>query len=456
MLQQQTWAILLSAILMSPFPARAETFTLGDALSLAYETNPELDAQRAALRATDEGVAEANAGWRPQIGASGTYGYGVLNQPAQLFFPSTTTVDHPLTAEASITQPLFRGGRTFAEIAKAKALVKVGRSQLTAVEEAVLLAGVTAYMDVVRDEATVTFKRNAVSLLKTELDDVQQAKQVGELTNTDVAQSQARLAGAQTDLVNAESALAVSRSNFEHIIGRAAETLETEPALPKLPSAETDAVNGALRQNPQFLAAQQNARAADYAVDDALGALLPQVSLSGQYSYTHGSPSSFSIGTVRYAAVIGQVTVPIYQGGAEEATVRQAKQQRGQAELLIADTERQVVDATRTAWQAYAAATASIRSTGAQAEANKTAFEDVKKEQQAGSRTVLDVLNAEQELLNSEVSQVQAEHDSVVAAYQVLSAMGQLTAQGLGLKVNLYDPKAYYKDNESRWLGLGD
>jgi len=445
-----------AAILIWPVAARAETFTLAEALTLTYQYNPDLDAQRAALRATDEGVAEANGAWRPQIGVTGSYGYSELTLPAQLFSAGGTFAYHPTIADASITEPLFRGGRTYAEVKKAKAQVKAGVYQLAAVEESVLLAGVTAYMDVVRNEATLDLKRNNVAVLQTELKGVEEAKRVGELTKTDVAQSHARLAGAQADLVTAETQLAVSRSNFEHVIGRAAETLDSGPALPKLPDSENAAVTVALRDNPQVQAAQENAHAADYAVDDALGALLPQLSVTGQYTYTHGSPNSFSLGTVREAAVIGQVTVPIYQGGSEEAAVRQAKQQRSQAELLIAGTERQVVDAAHTAWQAYVAATATIRSIEEQVEADKTAFDGARQEQQYGTRTVLDVLNAEQELLSSEVSEVQAKHDAVVAAYQVLSVMGQLTAQGLHLNVKIYDPKAYYNENESRWFGLGD
>jgi outer membrane protein len=457
MLQYRIITVILGMVGLIPLATHAETLTLAEALALTYQTNPQLDAQRAALRATDEGVAEANAGWRPQISVSGSYGYETFHQPAQPLFGVGGISDyHPTTGDVSVTEPLFRGGRTYAEISKAKALVKAGRAQLAATEESVLLSAVTAYMDVVRDEATVNFKRNAVSTLQTEFKAAQEGKEIGELTRTDVAQSQARLSGAEADLVTTEGQLAVSRSNFEHVIGRPAETLEDEPSPAKLPADENAVVTAATQLNPQLVAARETARASDYAVDDAIGALMPQLSVSGQYVYTQGSPNNLAPGTERYTTVLGQVTVPIYQGGSEEAAVRQAKQQRSQAEYLITDSERQATDAAHSAWQAYTAAEAAIHSNEAQLEANRIAFEGVKREQQIGSRTVLDVLNAEQEMLNSEVAVVQAKHDAVVAAYGVLSAMGQLTAQGLALKVQIYDPKAYYDDNESRWFGLGD
>jgi outer membrane protein len=448
-------AALAAAACLGFGAANAETLTLDDALGIAYENNPSLEAQRAGQRATDEGVNQANANWRPQIGASSTYGVDEVHGPAGFGIPGKATY-HPMISQLSVTEPVFRGGRTYAEIAKAKALVHAGRAQLTVTEETVLADAVTAYMDVVRDEATLKLRQNNVEVLQKQLDATQEQFKVGELTRTDVAQSQARLAGAQADLVTAEGQLAVSRSNFEHVIGRAAETLETEPVLPKLPSSETDAVTTAIRQNPTLVAAREQERAASYAVDDALGALLPQVSVSGQYEYAQGSPQSFPIGAQHFTEVLGQVTVPIYQGGAEESAVRQAKELHSQAQLAAVDAERQVVDATRSDWQSLVTAQARIRSTKAQVAANEIAFDGVRQEQQVGSRTILDVLNAEQELLNAQVTVVSSERDSYVAAYQLLADMGVLTAESLRLQVQIYDPTKYYDENAARWFGLGD
>ena len=433
--------------------AGAETLTLNEALAVAYETNPSLDAQRAGQRATDENVAQANANWRPQISVGGSYGYEGIN--GGLGIPGTYTL-HPLTGQVTVAEPIFRGGRTYAEIRKAKATVRAGRAQLSNTEQSVLFDAVSAYMDVVRDEATLKLRHNNVAVLQKQLDATQEQFRVGELTRTDVAQSQARLAGAEADYVTAQGQLAVSRSNFEHAIGRPAESLEAEPAFPRLPASEDSAVQIATNQNPVLIQARENEKAADYAVDDALGALMPQLSVNGQYQYTQGSFTGYSIGNQHIASVLGQVTVPIYQGGAEESAVRQAKQLHSQAELAIADTERQVVDATRTAWQAFITAEATIKSNKSQVAANEVAFDGVKQEQQVGSRTILDVLNAEQELLNAQVAVVSSQRDSYVASYQLLAAMGLLTAKSLALHVRLYDPLDNYDDNASRWFGLGD
>jgi outer membrane protein len=446
-------ATALAAAVCFASDARAATFTLDEALSVAYGTNPALDAQRAGQRATDEDVAQANANWRPQVSVSGSYGYEGIH--GGLGIPGTYPL-HPLTTQVTVAEPVFRGGRTYAEIGKAKATVRAGRAQLTNTEQSVLFDAVSAYTDVVRDEATLKLRQNNVAVLQKQLDATQEQFRVGELTRTDVAQSQARLSGAQADLVTAQGQLAVSRSNFEHVIGRPAETLEAQPPLPRLPSSEDSAIQIATNQNPALIQAREQEKAADYAVDDALGALLPQVSVNGQYQTSQGSFTGFSIGTQHITSVLGEVTVPIYQGGAEESAVRQAKQLRSQAQLTIADTQRQVEDATRSAWQAYVTALATIKSNKSQVVANEVAFDGVKQEQQVGSRTILDVLNAEQELLNAQVAVVSSQRDSYVAAYQLLGAMGLLTARNLALHVKLYDPVENYNDNASRWFGLGD
>jgi len=253
----------------------------------------------------------------------------------------------------------------------------------------------------------------------------------------------------------AQGQLGISRANFEHTIGRPAETLEVEPLLPSLPKEEDGALGEAHKYNPSLDAARYNVKVANFAVQQAIGALLPQLSVNGTYQYSQNNPN-FGQVAVHELTVLGNVTVPIYQGGAEDATVRQAKEQRGQAELVVADTERQVVDATRSAWDAYQSAAATIASTQAQVDANKVAFQGVKLEQQVGSRTIIEVLNAEQELFDSEVSLVAAKRDTAVAAYQLLSAMGTLTAEHLSLHVHVYDPVAHYDDDAGRWVGFGD
>ncbi len=312
------------AALLWIVPAAAETLTLTEALGITYETNPQLQSARAAVRAADEGVAQANAGWRPTINAGGTYG------PEDTKISGLGTLSsQSLSGQLVVTEQIFRGGRTYAEIARAKESVKAARAQLMAAEQSVLLDAVTAYMNVVTDEATLKLRQTNVDVLERQRKETQEQFDVGELTRTDVAQSEARLAGAKSDLTTAQGQLAVDRATFEQVIGRPAETLEPLPALPKLPANPDVAVAAAMRANPSMLYANANEKAADYAVDDALGALLPNVSVSGEYQYQQGGLNSFSFGgpstTELNLAVLGQVNVPIYQGGAEDASVRQAK-----------------------------------------------------------------------------------------------------------------------------------
>ena len=443
--------ICLSAAVFAFLPgaAGAEVFTLKDALGVAYETNPQLEAARAGLRATDENVSQANSNFRPSLSFQGNYGYEKI--PPFLGGSPTST---PIQGQLSLNQTVFNYSN-IAQVSKAKSQVKAGRAQLQSTEEAVLLAAVTSYMNVVRDEATVKLRENNVAVLQKQRDATQEQFKVGELTRTDVAQSQARLAGAEADLINAEGILAISRADFEHQIGRPAETLEGEPVLPALPNEVQAAIDTAMRLNPDIVAARQNVKAADHQVDVALGALMPQLTVNGQYQYAQNNPS-YGPFTIHALTVLGNINVPIYQGGGEEASVRQAKELRSQAQMTAADTERQVVYSTRAAWQAYTSAMATIKSNEAQVEANKVAYQGVKLEQQVGARTILDVLNAEQELLNSQVNLVSSKRDAAVAAYQLLSAVGSLTARGLALNVRAYDPIEHYDDSAGRWIGLGN
>lgn len=439
--------------------AGAETFALNDALGVAYESNPQLEAQRAALRATDEGVAQANAGWRPSVNAQGTYGTQHFDISAG--GQSGTTNAHPLQGQVTVNQPIFRGGRTWAEIGRAKALVRAGRAQLAGTEQSVLLAGVSAYMDVIRDQSIVELRQHNVEVLQKQLHATEVQFEAGDLTRTDVAQSQARLAGAQSDLTVAQAQLQISRAAYEQVIGRPAETLDEAPPLPKLPGTLDDTVALATKQSPGVVAARETERAADYAVDDSVGALLPQLSVQGQYGYSQGSITS-ALGapgsslTVITTSLMALLTVPIYQGGADEASVRQAKELHSQAQLNAANADRIARQNARAAWEDFQSAQGTIVSAEAQVKANRLAFDGVSIEQQVGGRTILDVLNAQQELLNSQVAVVAAKRNAAVAAYRLLAAVGELTARALALNVKFYNAEAYYDGNAARWFGFGD
>lgn len=454
-------ALAALAVLWTAAPGCAEgpgaaKLSLMEALGVAYETNPQLASAQAGVRGTDESVAIANSKWRPNISASGTYAY----QEAKISGTGgMKTITHPLQATLGFNQELFRGGRTYAEIGKAKANVRAARAELQATEQTVLLAATTAYMDVVRDTAIVSLRRHNVDVLRRQKESTALEFKAGSLTRTDVAQADARLAGAQSALTAAEGQLAISHAAFSQVIGRPAESLEEQPAAPKLlPSTEDAAVNDAVHGNPALVQAQEFEKAADYAVDEAIGTMLPEVNLQGGYQYSQNSYAS-ALGAGQVTQGIGvqaQVNIPIYQGGAEQAAIRQAKQLHAQAILNVNVADRQVREAVSSAWNTYQAALANITSNEATAQADEIAFTGVSKEQRVGGRTVLDVLNAQQELLNAQVAVVTSRRDATVAAYQVLAASGMLTAKSLGLKVTLYDPLAHYESDAARWIGFGD
>jgi outer membrane protein len=444
-----TILLLVPLIVFSTF-AHAETFTLNEALGIAYETNPQLNAQRAALRASDEEVAKALAGWRPTIAANGSYG---AEQGEYHSVPGPQSGTNPRGATVTLTQPLLNG-TAFANTRRAKFLVQAGRGQLTATEETVLLNAVTAYMDVVRNQDVVELEQNYGQALRGLRQAVADRFRIGELSRTDVAQTEARLSGALADLTNSQSQLAASRATFERVIGRPPESLEQAPAFPIVPGSYEMALDIALRNNPTLIAAREQATASDYAVDAAVGALLPSLSLQGQYQR---SVDQVAAGIKTNAlSIIAQLTIPLYQGGADHAAVRETKQQRSQAVLNIADAERQVREQLRTAQEALRSSQTALRLNQDQVEANEIAFEGVQQETRVGARTTLDVLNAELELLNARVAFVSSRRNMYVAAYQLLFGTGGLTAAALSLPVKFYDPQEHYNLDAARWFGLGD
>ena len=334
---------LASAVLpvAAAFPAHG--MSLREALATAYATNPQIEAARANARAADEEVAKANAGWRPSLTISGSEGF----QHIVTDHPQAPDDDRTLTSgTATLTEPLFRGGRTVAEIRRAKAQVRAAQAQLANTEQGVLLDAVVAYMDVLRDMATLEYRRSNVTVLEDQLNATTIQLNAGAVTQTDVQQTQARLALARAGLSVAEGNLATSRAKFERVIGRPAESLDAMPQLPNLPGTMDEAINRAVTTSPALVVAQENSRAADYAVDAAVSQLLPQVSLQLQYQYAKNSTVLGVVSqpgvTQRDASAFVQVTVPLYQGGAEYAGIRQAKEQRSQLLANVADVDRQV------------------------------------------------------------------------------------------------------------------
>ncbi len=447
---------ILSVGLASPVWAE----TLVEALALAYQTNPDLEARRAALRAADEGVIRATTGFLPSLTGNGNFTKQnrVTTQSSDLFGStrSDTTAFNKFY-EARLDQSLFRGLQTVNDRKRAKSLVFAARAQLASAEQTVLLDAVTAFMDVVRDEAVLRLRDNNVEVLTRQLEATRDRFRVGEITRTDVAQAEARLAGAVSARIAAAADLAASRARYRQVIGQQPGTLEN-PKVPELPANLDDALERAVGANPEIAIAQYTEEAAGYEVDKATGALLPTVDAFATINRFTGQ-AAFGAVTVNIAsttkAVGLQLKVPFYQGGAEYADIRRAKQLRSQRRLEVASARRRIRSQVRTAWERYRAALSSIESTSTQVHANEVALEGVRQEASVGSRTTLDVLDAEQELLDSRVQLVRATRDEVVAAYSLLSAVGALTVKDLNLPVEEYDPERYYRQVRHKLFGWG-
>ncbi len=454
------WGVSLGlAGLCLAAPALADRFKLSDALALTYTTNPELESQRAKVRQADNVVAEARGGWRPQVSASASYGLekaeGVDQSPNPPF-PQNLSLT-PLDGRASVSQPLFTGGQAYAEVQRSIALVRAARADLLNAEQQILFAATSAYMDVVRDAITLRLHQDDVSVLVRQRDATKTQLDAGSATKTDLQEVEVRLAGANADLATAESQLPQSRDNFERIIGRPAETLEEMPPLPWLPGTQEQALALALRLAPRIQSAQANDKAAQYGIDDQEGAMLPHASIVAQYDYTQNSLSSplgpFTKGSA--LSVLGQISVPIYQGGVDTARVREAKEAKSQTRLGIYDADQATRQLAKDAWAAFHAALTGVSYNQNRVTASLQALDGVIQQQHQGERSILDILNAEQEKLAAQVALTTSRHDMVVTSYQLLAAVGELTAKQLALKVKLYDPNDHYNETSSTWMDFG-
>lgn len=445
-----------TAVALLAQPAAAET--LREAMALAYEGNPNLRAARAQLRAVDENVPIALSGWRPSLQVTGNasrnrneseiISAGTGGGPVNT---SGMTLRTQQTVNAQFTQPLFRGFRTVAGTSAARNQVQAQRARLEATEAQVLLQVATAYLDVLQYQAVVDLQRNNVQVLGRQLDATNDRFRVGEITRTDVAQSEATLAASRASLVQAESALQLARSAYLNVVGKAPEGL-VQPMLPaNLPETLEAAIAVAMEANPNFLAADYNARAAEDTVTVVQGELLPSVNLNA--TYQRGWNTLADKSRNEQAIASAQVIVPLYQQGAEYARLRQAKHVSGQQSLLADQARLDARNTATAAWENYQSATASIESYRAAIAANEIALEGVRRESEVGSRTVLDVLNAEQAYLASQVSLVRSQRDQLVAAHQILAAVGTLTGADLVLETQIYDPVAHYDDVEYQAFG---
>lgn len=440
-------AFLVSALLATGGTATAGE-SLTEALASAYVSNPQLMAQRSALKVTDESVAQAQGGWRPTVTVTSYSGMGSFMNNTDLPYD---TWRRPTSGAAVVSQPIYQGGRTVAAIGQARSNVLAGQALLDSTEQSVLLGAATAYLDVVRDRALVDLSISNQKTLYAQLDAVSERFQARQVTLTDVSQAQARAAGADFDRTAAEVAEQNSTANYVRIVGHAPDGPSFPASQPVTPPTLAALLAAAQSDNPQIHTADELVEAARQGIDLAAGELLPSVSLNADA--TRNMNTSYPGSSNGDRQVLLAVTVPIYEAGVSYSHVRQAKltleQRRSEAEQARVS----VVSVAAQAWASLQIAAAQVQSLLRQTDAAQTAYDSIAEEAKAGRRTIIDMLNAEQDLFIARGNLVRARHDQLAAAYGVRSALGQMTAHALDLPVSLYDSGRYYRDADGRWIG---
>ena len=444
---------LCGLMLATAISGNAYAQNIFEALSQAYETNPTLQAQRAYLRAIDENVAIAKSGYRPTVSLNGTYADNNTDVKNSVGNPDGDRYSY----STKISQPLFNGLQTINSVKSADSMVLSEQNNLYNVEQTVFIDASTAYLDVVQNKAIVDLQKNNEKLLKKRLDETVQRFNVGEVTRTDVSQARARYARAKADRISSEGTLEASKAVYAKIIGVApvdvkAPEGEIDKFLPKTPE---EALEYAKAHNYSIRQAKNYFDSKDYDVKTNTGALLPQVSLDGVASRTRNYTDNIS-GVKEQDDLEWSVnmSIPLYEGGETRAKIRQSKYQKWQAQEQVLEAERLVTSNVTSAWEYMVANKAMITSIKEQVRANEIALDGVQKEEALGNRTILDVLDAYQELLNSNVEEVKARRNYYVSAMTLLQAMGRLTARDLGLNVELYNAEKYSAETRNKWLSL--
>jgi TolC family type I secretion outer membrane protein len=444
--------LALASVITIPLGiSSASAETLAQALVAAFQGNPTLRADRARQRATDEGVPQALSGWRPTVNATGTAAHQLQNSNLANPPPSSVyTATDPTSLNITLSQPIFRGFATVEGTAAAEATVRAGRQQLLATEESVLFAAVQAYMNVIRDRQLLSYRQSNVGVLQKQLKASNDKFSAGVLTKTDVSQSRASLEAAKGAVAGALAQLQASEANYVSVIGHAPGKLGY-PAPARVPKSLEEAYNIAQQTNPNILAAAHIEDASEHQVGVVGAALLPQATLQASASYA-GQPSN-TVNDSTSAVVQGVLQVPLYEGGKVYSGVRQAKENVSQNKLKVIGAVRSVREGVANSWNSLVASGQAIASARAQVTAAQLALDGVKQEYDVGSRSTVDVLNAETALLTAQLTLVTAEHDRLVYSYQVLANVGLLTADHLRLGVS-YDPKLHYDSVRDKWIGF--
>jgi len=449
-----------AAVAISCSEAAADT--LEWALVQAYQNNPSLNAQRAALRATDENVPQALSGYRPKLSIIANGGDNYTSIQTHTYtstgnnIASTTSVDAPYVSRgvgATATETLYNGLQTANRVRQAESQVMGARETLRVTEQQVLLDAATAYMNLLRDEAILELNRRNVEVLTEQLKQTRDRYNVGEVTRTDVAQAESRLAAGRSSLLGAQSNYITSQANYRRVIGVAAGKLAAATPVDRFsPPTLNGAVAEGEQQSPSVLAAMYGVDIAQLAVKINEGSLYPNLGLAANVSQNYYA--TYSTARQFLASVVGQLTIPLYQGGGEYSAIRQSKETLGQQRLNLDVNRDQARETVVQSWGELDAAKAQIEATTAQVNAAEIALDGVREEARVGERTTLDVLNAQQELVNARVALVTAQHDRVVASYTLLAAVGGLSMQHLGLNVPIYDPQVHYQQVRDAWFGV--
>ncbi|WP_298241696.1 TolC family outer membrane protein [uncultured Bradyrhizobium sp.] len=446
-----TWTTLALCCAL-PSAARAEA--LPDALAKAYQTNPQLNAERARQRATDENVPAALAGYRPQIVASLSAGL----QTVRNLLPDNTIQTgnlKPWIIGVTVTQTLFNGFRTANNVRAAELQVQSGREALRNVGQGVLLDAVTAYTNVLANQSLVEAQRSNVAFLRETLSVTQRRLNAGDVTPTDSAQAEARLNRGLSDLNAAEVALAVSQATYAQVIGNSPSQLRPADVVDRyLPKSREDAMTMAIRQHPAVMAAGFDVDVASTNIRIAEGALLPSATIQGSASKSRNNDPTLGTFAEDQASIVASVTAPIYDGGQAAAQTRQAKEITAQSRLVLDQIRNQARTAAVSAWVANEGAKVAVSASESEVKAATVALQGVQREAAGGQRTTVDVLNSQADLIQAKARLIGAQRDRVIASYTLLSAIGHLDVKTLNLNTPDYLPEVHYHQVRDAWHGL--